>query len=165
MQLLLFGVFESLLYGIQYILLGAYTGAIINFIGSARSGSYMLKNKNKVLSMYLLPVIFCFIYIMNGIFTWDGWLSLLPTIASIIYCLAIWQDNVKVIRKISLIFQILWLIYALAVGAYVAVITEIVLIISTIIAIIKLDIIPKNNKASIDTAGVKQLHDTGKISN
>lgn len=140
-KILLLEVGECLLYSIHYFLLGAMTGGYINIIGMARSGSFIYKDKNKFMSTNVLPTIFLILYVLNAILTWEGYITLFPTIGSMLLCVAIWQHNTKNIRKTGLIVQILWLIYSIFVGSYVVVVTEIILIISTIFAIIKLDIL------------------------
>lgn len=126
---------------IHYALMGSPTGAVINFVGMFRSWSFMYKGKNKFTSGIYLPAIFLTIYIINGIVTWEGIITLVPTIASVIFCLVIWQHNTKNIRRFGLVVQTLWFFYALYLGSYVVMITEFILLISTTLAIIRLDII------------------------
>ena len=85
-------------------------------------------------------VIIIFLYVIINIFTYDGIISLFPAIASIIYAIVLWQDEPKNIRVGSSIMFGMWFVYNLIVRAYVAAFTELLLMISSIIAIIKLDL-------------------------
>jgi len=140
-KILLLEVLECFFHSIHYFLLGAYTGGFLNIIGMARSGSFIYKDKNKFMKTYTLPAIFLLIYVVNAILTWQGFITLLPTAGSIIICLTIWQHNTKNIRRNSVVVQILWLIYGISIGSYMVVASEIALLISTITAIVRLDIL------------------------
>lgn len=140
-RILLLEVFDCILYSIHYFMLGAWTGGFINIIGAVRSGSFIYKNKNKFMSTNALPVIFVFLYVLNAILTWQGPITLLPTLGSTIMMLTIWQHNTKLIRRNGIIVQLLWLSYAIFVGSWVVVGTEIILIISTVSAVVRLDIL------------------------
>jgi GNAT superfamily N-acetyltransferase len=140
-KILLLKIGDSLLYSVHYFLLGAWPGACINIIGAVRSWSFIYKNKNKFLSTYALPIIFLFAYVITAALTWQGPITILPTLGSIILMFSIWQNNTKIIRRYGLAVQVLWLAYAIFVGTWVVVFTETVLMISAITAIIRLDIL------------------------
>ena len=139
-KILFFAVIECFLHAIHYFLLGALTGAFLNIIGMARSGSFIYKDKNKFMKTNTLLYVFLGIYIVNAIFTWEGFITLLPTIGSMIICITAWQNNTKNIRRYAVVVQILWLIYGIYCGSYIVVASEVALMISTILAIIRLDI-------------------------
>lgn len=139
-KILLLVVAECFLHAIHYFMLGALTGAFINIIGMARSGSFIYKDKNKFMKTFTLPVIFLVIYVINAILTWEGFITVLPTLGSMIVCVTTWQNNTKNIRRYGVVVQILWLAYAIYLGSYMVIVSEIILIISTIWSIINLDI-------------------------
>ena len=70
-----------------------------------------------------------------GIVTYNSIFSILLIIASIIYLLGIWDGRENVIRKTGLINMYLWLIYSISTWAIAGVIQNIILIVSTHIAI------------------------------
>ena len=119
---------------IQYILLNAYTGCLISFLGALRA--YTFKKTNNRIFL----IIFIILYILASIFTFNGWISLLPLIAAITYTIVIWNKKEKSIRLFSIFVFVLWMIYDIIVKAYVSSITDIVLIISNILAFYKYDI-------------------------
>lgn len=79
-----------------------------------------------------------------GVVTYNGMISILPSIATIIYTIVLWQDKPTKIRVGSVIMFSMWFIYNLAVGAYISSIVEAISLISAIASIVKIDII--NNK-------------------
>lgn len=139
--LLLLSIVECILFGIQYFLLGSITGAIINIVGILRSTSFIYKGKNKFMSGYAMPAIIHGLYFFNAVFTWSGWITIIPTVASFLKCHTMWQNNTKSIRRLGIPIQFLWLIYGIYLNSYVSIFFQIVLIISIAVAIVRLDIL------------------------
>ena len=135
-----FLVFDNLFYFLQYIFLKAYSGAFVNIIGLFRTVLFSKKGSNKFLSTKYPLIIVLVLYVIINIFTYDGVTSLFPAIASIIYAIVLWQDEPKKIRFGTSIMLLMWFIYNLYVKAYVGAVTEFTLFASSVIAIIKLDI-------------------------
>ena len=118
--LLLLSIVICVLFGIQYYLLGSITGLIINLIGILRSISFIYKGKNKFMSGYAIPLIVHSLYILNGVFTWGGWITIFPTVASILNCHTMWQNDTKTIRRLGLPILSMWLIYVIYLNSYVS---------------------------------------------
>lgn len=140
-KLLTFSIIECVLFAVQYFLLGSMTGAVINLVGIVRSTSFMYKGKNKFLNSYIMPAIIHALYFLNAIFTWEGIITIVPTVASFLKCHTLWQNNTKTIRRNGIPIQIMWLIYGIYLNSYVSIFFQIVLIISIAVAIVRLDIL------------------------
>lgn len=112
--------------------LQAYTGCITIIISIIRN-IIALKKKNK--NENIILAIFIILYIVMGIITYNSIFSILPIIASIIYVIGIWNGNENIIRKTGLINMYLWLIYSISTFTVAGAIQNIILIISTHIAI------------------------------
>lgn len=79
-------------------IINAYTGAVLSIINLIRTFIFIGKDKiNKIMYIIVL-VIFEGIIITNCIFTWNGYISLLPTIGSMIRSYCLWQSNMKLVR-------------------------------------------------------------------
>lgn len=117
---------------IQYMFLQAYTGCITIIISIIRN-IIALKKRDK--NENIILAIFIILYIVMGIITYNSIFSILPIIASIIYVIGIWNGNENIIRKTGLINMYLWLIYSISTFAVAGAIQNIILIISTHIAI------------------------------
>lgn len=87
-------LFES----IYDFIISAYTGAVLNLINFIRTFIFINKNRiNKSIYFFVL-IFFEGIIIANCIFTWNGLISLLPTIGSIIRTYCLWQANMNLVR-------------------------------------------------------------------
>lgn len=142
-RLLKLQMFSSLLYAIQYIFLKAYTGFFMNIICMIRNLIFN-KFKNKRPPLYCLVIIIA-LMISCSIFTFNGIISILPTIAVSIYSIALWIGNMKIIRVVEIISCILFIIYDIKVLAILGLIATIIEMISAIIALYKFDIKTKCN--------------------
>ncbi len=87
-------LFESIYDFIIY----AYTGAILSIINFIRT--FLFINKEKFSKKLYLLILFLFesIIIINCMLTWNGYISLLPTIGSIIRTYCLWQSDMKLVR-------------------------------------------------------------------
>ena len=139
-------IFDGLFYFIQYILLKAYTGAFTNLISIARVITFNKKGSNSFFKKNYILYIIILLYIIVGIYTYDGIISLLPTIATVIYTVALWQDDTKIIRYGSIMMFSMWLLYNIIVQAYISAVVEGILLIGTLISIIKFDFMNKKQK-------------------
>lgn len=143
-RIFFFLLFDNIFYFLQFICLKAYSGAFVNVIGLGRTILFSNKGKNKFLQSNYPLYLIILLYIVVNFFTYDGITSLFPAIASIIYAIVLWQDNPKHIRIGSAIMLFMWFVYDLIVKAYVGGITEFILFLSAIIAIIEIDIKAKS---------------------
>lgn len=102
------------LYVISNILLGGYTGAIINVLNCIRD---FLCYKEKLGTREKI-IILIFAISLSIIFNNLGWIGILPLIASIIYiCFMNTKDIVKF--KLLIVFSlVMWLIYDLSIKSY-----------------------------------------------
>ena len=146
-KMLKFVVFNGIFFGIQYLLLHAYSGMFSNFFGIGRTYVSKEKEKNSKLDKWYVLMFFIVGYIIIGFITFDGqYASLLPIVAELIYVVTLWQKSVKKIRVGTLMMVILWLIYDIIVKAYPSLITDLIVMTSTIVAIITNDILKRERK-------------------
>lgn len=143
-RMLEYVVFNGIFFGIEYLLLGAYSGMFSNFFGIFRTYISKEKEKHKNLNKWYILLFFIIGYAIIGFISFDGKIvSLLPIIAEIIYVIALWQKDVKKIRIGTLLMVILWLIYDVFVKAYPSMITDLIVMSSTIVAIVIKDILKR----------------------
>ena len=144
-HILLFRTINEGLFIIQYLILGAYTGAILNAIGCARNIIFTKQvaagKKTTTSSM-----IFCVIFTFFGILTFAGIKSIMLILAKDLSTVAYGNKNTTVIRIVSFLTHISYLFYNLAVTSYEGVLADAVLLISLITGIIRFDILPRINK-------------------
>lgn len=119
-------IFANLFYALQYILLKAYSGTSASVVAILRSVVfYDFENKDKQIPVFVL-LIFELIFILVGIFTFEGIYSTIPILIHCIYTLGTWFKSLKTTYIIAIISAILWTVYSLMVGAYVSIIANFV---------------------------------------
>ncbi len=134
---------------IQYFLLNAYTGSIMNFVGVIRNLIfYKLVEKGK--STKIAMWVFCGVYIISAIITWEGPTSLLPLVGKLCSTVAYSIDNPRYIRIINIPTLTMWIVYNCVYGAWEGLATDSISLISVLIAMMRYDIVPyfKNKKAN-----------------
>ena len=139
-QIIIFNVTSRVLYILQYVLLSAYEGAVLDIAGTISSLFAQKKNVpfiKKHLWVFIVGV--NIIIIIMGALVYKNPLSILPVIAVILHTGAFWLDNEKHIRLVSLAGSPLWLIYNFACGAYGSCIGDVLSIVSIVTAMIRYD--------------------------
>ena len=118
---------------LQFIMLGAYTGAIMNGIGCIRNLTYArLVEKKK--DVKTAVIVFSVIIIALGIFTWNGPVSLLAIAGKLLSTLSYAFKNPKTVRRFTIPVCIVWAVYDLICTSYAGVLTEIFTLSSITIA-------------------------------
>ena len=126
----------------HYYLLGGLSGFLTSVISMIRNLLfYKIKSK-------IWTIIFIIIYVIIGIFTYSSIFTIFPVLATIIYTLIINYNNPKYLRYGMFLTSLTWLIYNIYIFSYSGIITQVIMIISNIIAIIKLD---KNTHLNYNT--------------
>ncbi len=141
--ILVFQLIATALFVVHYALLGAYTGAILNGIAMLRSVVFINKDKAWARNIAWL-IAFCVVSIGTGFLTWDGSvISMLPVLGMLFTTVAFWIKNPKYVRMTAFPSSPLWLVYNIRCEAFGGAITEVINMISIIIAMIRLDFIKK----------------------
>ena len=133
-QILIFQTISFFFKGIHYLLLGGLSGFYSSVISMARNILFFKFKK----SFYLM-VLFIIIYFVMGIFSYKDFYSIIPSMASVFYTVIVNTNKPRYLRSGMVINSLLWLIYNIYIVSLAGIITQIVLIISTLISIIKLD--------------------------
>lgn len=132
---------SEILFAVQYFLIGpeAYTGAWLDLLSGGRNFLfYKLVEKKR--STTPVIVVFSLIMIALGVYSWAGWLSLLPIAAKVITTVSYGMKNERLLRFITLPSCILWIIYNIAVGGWEAMLGDALSLCSILIAIWKFDV-------------------------
>ena len=139
-NLLILQIIAMIFFIFQYLLTYRITGAVVFAIGISRGVVfYWYKKQNKKPSVPIL-ILFQGVVVISTIMSWQNIYSIIPLIVTTINTWGTWQDNMKYTRKTSLVAGAGWCIYNLAAQMYTGFMTEFVGMISTIIAIWRLDI-------------------------
>lgn len=136
-NILLMQVIANGIYGIEYLLLGAFSAASMNFLSFLRLLVYYFYALLNIKMPKWILFVFITLVLLLGIITYDGLISLLPIIITVLYTYAFWQNNLNVARIIYIVAAIIWIYYNYEVGAYVGIIGNILEIITGLISLIK----------------------------
>lgn len=128
---------------ISYIFLSAYSGLAMAIIAIIRNIIFIIdekkngkSNKNGAKDYIILAVLYA-ISIISAIFTYNGILSMMSVVATMLYTYSVWQKSTKVYKILGLPIGIIWLIYNIYIMSIFGIIMEVVLAISAIIGYIK----------------------------
>ncbi len=140
-NIILLNATSRILYIIQYILLGAFSGAVLDVLGAV--SSIIAGNKHK--GFIKKHPFFCILAI-NFLMTIAGvaialknesWIDLFSLAGVLLHTSAFWLTNEKHIRRVSLIGSPCWLIYNFSSRAYGSAVGDLLSICSIVIAMIR----------------------------
>ena len=121
-------------------IISAYTGAVLSVINFIRTFIFINKNKiNKRIYFFIL-IFFEGIIIINCLVTWNGLISLLPTIGSIIRTYCLWQSNMRLVRISGITTGIFYGIYYIFYQSWFMVLGDLILLVVGIYAVYKNDL-------------------------
>lgn len=145
---IVFQLFGTALFTVNFFMIEAYMGALLNFIGVIRALVFMHKEKLKADNVFWLIgflVTYAVAYVLTFTvfgkpFTMDNaFLELLPIIGMTATTLAYRSKDAKTTRKLSLINSPSWLIYNIACFSIGAICCEVLSLVSIVVGMLRLD--------------------------
>ena len=130
---------------IHYFLLGTFTGAVLNAISATRAMIYFNREKK----FFNSPVWLWFFMVVSavaGVLTWEGTISILPTVGMVIGSVSVWVKKPRYIRILCFIPSPMWMTYNIVSNSIPGIITEAFVMISILISIVRYDILKKEEK-------------------
>ncbi|MCR5223659.1 MAG: YgjV family protein [Bacilli bacterium] len=122
-KVLLFNGLANALSIIQYILLGAYTGALCCTIAVTRNVIFS-KFKDKVPVIYLIIYV-VLVIIINASFV-KSIIDIIPIINIIIFAIALWTKKIKLIKVVGIFTCVDGVFYDFVKKAYTSIINEVI---------------------------------------
>ena len=154
-NVLLFQFFAAVAFGLNYFLLGAVMGGLLNVVGALRSVIYYFEKKTRANSIVWF-VIFIVLFASSYPLTFLAFgkepilrnfvIEAFPVLAMIVATVAIRLGSSKMVRRLGLISSPLWLTYNCFSGSIGAIASEVLNLISIIVGIIRLDLRKKKSK-------------------
>ena len=138
-RILMFSTMSELAFCLQYILLGTFTGAALNLLGCIRKVVFARrveqgKDNRKAIGL------FSTLFVIAGILTWQGPISLLIIAAKCVTTIAYGSKRPFVIRALNLCTNLSWMGYDWLATSYEGVISDAFSVVSIVIGILRLDI-------------------------
>ena len=123
---------------IAYIALGAWTGLSMTVVSMLRNIIFIIdenkngqrNNMNKIDVVVL--IVMWMISIISAIFTYQGFFSLLPVLATMIYTYAVCQKNIKTYKLLGIVTELLWTGYNLYIKSIFGILLETIMLTSCI---------------------------------
>lgn len=137
-RILFVQIISFFLYALQYLLIKAYPGMIVFIINMIRSIVFFCTMKKKQPNKIIF-IIFILLSILCGKLVYKDIYDILPICASLLSVVFTWQPKTKILRYGQIGICILWIIYDAFVMAYIGIVTESIIIISTIVALLNND--------------------------
>lgn len=141
-SILIFRTLNEGIFTVQYILLGAYTGAAMNIVGCTRNMIFAKQKGGTKKTVVLFSILF-FVF---GLLTWQGLKSLLIIVAKVLSTIAYGNKNTTVVRAIIFFTSVSWLLYSILIGTVAGAVNEALTIGSILVGIVRLDVIPRLKK-------------------
>lgn len=124
----------------------AYTGAVLGIVTTIRGILFINKNKFNKVIYFLFLVVFEAVILVSCYFSWAGYISLLPTIGSIIRTYCLWQANMKWVRVSGITSAVLFGTYYIFYKGWFMVLGYVLLFIICSFEIYQNDIKKKNRE-------------------
>lgn len=138
---------SRVLYVAQYVLLGAFEGALLDLVAFVVSVASQKQDTPFVKKHFKAVVITANVFIVAmGLLLYQNIFSLLPIFGVIFETMALWLRNEKHIRFVSFFGAPFWLAYNLVSRAYGSAIGNVLTICSIAIAVFRYDVFRKNTE-------------------
>lgn len=138
-HIMLMQILATTLFGLQYFLLGAYTGMAVDIVATARGIVFYNRDKKWANSRWWIAV-FAVLFVISGIFTWQGPTSIFVTAAMVLNTFSFSFTNPKSVRSTILVSSPLMLVYNIITGSIGGVINEVCVEISSVVGLLRYDL-------------------------
>ena len=136
---LLLQLLGNIAFVINFVMLEAYSGALISTIIGTQALTILLYLKNNKEAPNIVIYTFISIVLISAFILVRNVIDLLPILAALTMLFIFLQKQEKNIRKLSITISLLWIPYAIYFNAYFAIATNVIFLISNIISIIRYD--------------------------
>ena len=136
--IILLNVVSRALYILQYLLLGALSGAVLDILGALAS-ILASKKDARFIKKHLRAVILTvdLAIVAVGLALYENLFSLLPIVGVLLHTGAFWLSHERIIRRVSLLGSPFWFVYNFVSHAYGSAVGDILTMVSIVTAMIK----------------------------
>lgn len=125
------------IFGVCHLLLiGGYSGAAINVVNVGRDCVFYNKQKRWASHLFW-PILFILLLIASSVLTWQGYVSILPTVGSCLALIGMWSNKPVIIRSFTLPGILLWLIYSILIASVSGVLQNTITVFSILIGFVR----------------------------
>lgn len=124
---------------LNFLFLNSISGSLVCFFAVIETFvNYLFDSKNKVVPIYVV-IFYVIVNLILGISTYHSLLDIIPIVCALLFCATVCTKKEFTIRKLMFGNQSLWLVYDIIVKAYMFSISNILTLISIIIAFFRFD--------------------------
>ena len=134
-SVLIVGLIGVVLNTISFVLLGAYTGAVVNVVAIIRSIWFFFEEKKGKRTWISLTVVLTLIGVAT-IFTYQNIIDLLPLVAGLTYAFACWQKNIPLYRWLGILTSSIYIVYDICFNSIFGIVSESIAIICALVGLI-----------------------------
>jgi hypothetical protein len=138
-QLLIWKLIADCIWTVQYLILGAYSGAGVTLIAVARSIIFLRIDPNKKKGVGWL-VGFLSVSVIVAALTWKSWWNIFSLTGSVLGITSYWIGKPRVSRILSFPISTAMLIYDFSTMAYMGMLNETMSMVSSVIGIFRHDV-------------------------
>ena len=129
---------SRILYILQYLLLGAFEGAVLDVLGAISSAVASKKHVPYVKRYaWLLLILMDGAMIAAGILLYKNVFSIFPVLGVLLHTTAFWVDDERIIRTVSLLGSPCWFVYNASSHAYGSAVGDVLTMCAIVIAMVK----------------------------
>ena len=140
---------SNVLWMLNNLFLGLYTGALLWGVAFIRDAVYMCRLKYKWANSYVWPCVFIVLFTISPVLSWQGPISLVPAIGSLFNVVGGFMKSPTLMRAFLFPCEFLWMIYAILTGNIPLIISETVLLLSAILGVVRGIIESYRNKKAV----------------
>lgn len=136
---LIYQMLANLAIAINFGLVDGISGSVVCIIGTIQTlVLFLIRKKEKEPKFWLLGL-FLVAYITASVVMFAKWFDILSAIAAVTFAVAVMQKKPSMYRIIMLVNSCLWIVFDFCAGAYTAIITHGVILVSIIVGMLKND--------------------------
>lgn len=145
-NIIVVNIISRILYVVQYVLLGAFVGAALDFSGMI--ASFAAEKKDKFINKRfgkVIPYVMAVLLVAVGLSVYENVFSILAICGILLETTAFWITNETKIRIVSFLAAPFWLVYNIVNQAYGSAIGCVLAMVSIAIAMVRYDLRGKKN--------------------
>lgn len=142
---LIFQMLANIAIAINFGLVDGISGAVVCIIGTIQTLVMFLMRRKEMEPKWWLLGAFLIAYITASVVMYSKWFDILSALAAVTFAVAVIQKKTSMYRSIMLINSCLWIVFDFCAGAYTAIITHGIILVSIVVGMIGLDAKKENN--------------------
>lgn len=136
---LIYQMLANIAIAINFALVDGISGGVVCIIGTVQTLVMFLMRKREIEPKNWLLFVFLAAYIIASVIMFAKWFDILSAVAAVTFAVAVFQKNTSAYRAIMLVNSCLWIVFDFCAGAYTAIITHGIILVSIIVGMIGID--------------------------